>query len=154
MSELQSRFRQLLSEEGIKTSNYKSLYLPKSIEKRFRNKLSFWRSNDNSSYIHMQFLCYNVPKGQIIGATLESMKQNKSSDFEVQDLLQLAEDVNVDGIPRHVYYTAKAIRRLTLSEIKSSVPWSPTCSFINEQSVTKLQIPNFLFSKQENPSVI
>ena len=29
MSRLKSRFRQLLSEEGIEASNYKSLYLPK-----------------------------------------------------------------------------------------------------------------------------
>jgi len=28
------------------------LYLQNKIEKRFRNKLSFWRSNDNSSYIY------------------------------------------------------------------------------------------------------
>ena len=42
-----------------------------------------------------------------------------------------------------MYYTAKAIRRLTLSEVKSSVPWSPIGSFINEQSVT---IPNLLYN--------
>ena len=42
-----------------------------------------------------------------------------------------------------MYYTAKAIRRLTLSEVKSSVPWPPIGSFINEQSVT---IPNLLYN--------
>ena len=54
MSELYSRFHQLLREEGIEASNYKSLYLQNKIEKRFRNKLSFWRSNDNSSYMYIQ----------------------------------------------------------------------------------------------------
>jgi len=49
------------------------------------------------------------------------MKQNKANDLEVSDLPK--EDVKVDGIPRHVYYTAKAIWRLPLSEAKSSVPW-------------------------------
>jgi hypothetical protein len=53
MSELSSRFRQLLREEGIDASNYKSLYLQNKIEKRLKNKLTFWRSNDNSSYIQM-----------------------------------------------------------------------------------------------------
>jgi len=48
----------------------------------------------------------------------------------VSDLL--TEDVEVDELARHVYYTAKAIRRLTLSEVKSPVPWPLTGSFINE----------------------
>ena len=43
MSELKTRFCQLLSNEGIVTSNYKSLYLQKRLEKRFGSKLSFWR---------------------------------------------------------------------------------------------------------------
>jgi hypothetical protein len=45
---------------------------------------------------------YNTPKGQIIEAAFEFMKQNKSKDLEVSDLP--TEDVKVDGIPRHVYY--------------------------------------------------
>ena len=49
------------------------------------------------------------------------MKQNKYSDLEVSDLLK--EKANVDELDRHVYYTAKAIRTLPLSEAKSSVPW-------------------------------
>jgi len=53
------------------------------------------------------------------------------------------EDVQVDELARHVYYTAKAIRKLTLSEANSSVPWPPTGSFINEQSVT---IPDLLYN--------
>jgi hypothetical protein len=44
MSRLKSRFRQLLNEERIEASNYKSLYLQK-----VQKKLSFWLSNDNSS---------------------------------------------------------------------------------------------------------
>jgi len=44
MSEVKTRFCQLLSNEGIVASNYKSLYLQKRLEKRFGNKLSFWRS--------------------------------------------------------------------------------------------------------------
>ena len=39
--------------------------------------------------------------------------------------------------------TAKEIQRLILSEAKSSVPFSPTSSFINEQSVT---MPNLLYN--------
>ena len=85
------------------------------------------------------YVCYNVAKGQISEAALESMKQNKSSNFEVCVLP--TEDLKVDGILRHVYYTAKAIRRLTLQEVRSSVPWFPTGSYINEQYVT---IPNLL----------
>jgi hypothetical protein len=46
-------------------------------------------------------------------AALEFMKQNKSNDLEVSDLP--TEDVKVDGIPQHVYYTAKAIRSFLLS---------------------------------------
>ena len=42
-----------------------------------------------------------------------------------------------------MYYTAKAIRRLTLSEAKLSVPFPLTGSFINEQSVT---MPNLLYN--------
>ena len=49
------------------------------------------------------------------------MKQNQPNDLDVSDLP--TEDVNVDDIPRHVYYTAQAIRTLPLSEAKSSVPW-------------------------------
>ena len=41
------------------------------------------------------------------------------------------------------YYTAKEIRRLILSEAKSSVPLPPTGSFINELSVT---MPNLLYN--------
>jgi hypothetical protein len=55
------------------------------------------------------------------------------SDFEVSDLP--TEDVEVDELDRHVYYTAKAIRRLTLSKVQSSVSWPPTGSFINELSI-------------------
>jgi hypothetical protein len=45
-------------------------------------------------------------------------------DLEVSDLS--TEDVKVDGIPRHVYYTGKDIWRLSLSEAMSSVPyWVP-----------------------------
>ena len=62
------------------------LYLQHKIEKCLRNKLSFWRSNANSSYIQMYFLCFDVPKGQISQAALESTKQNKSSDFEHRHL--------------------------------------------------------------------
>ena len=69
------------------------------------------------------------------------MKQNKSNDLEVSDLP--TEDIKVGELARHVYYTAKAIRRLTLSESKSSVPWRPTGSFINEKYVT---IPNLLYN--------
>jgi hypothetical protein len=43
-------------------------------------------------------------------AALEFMKQNKSNDLEVSDLP--TEDVKVDGIPRHVYYTVKSIQSL------------------------------------------
>ena len=74
--------------------------------------------------------CDDVPKDQIIEAALQFMKQNKSNDLEVSDLL--TEDIEVDELARHVYYTAKAIRRLTLLEVKSPVPWPPTGSFINE----------------------
>ena len=74
--------------------------------------------------------CDDVPKEQIIEAALQLMKQNKSNDLEVSDLL--TEDIEVDELARHVYYTAKAIRRLTLLEVKWPVPWPPTGSFINE----------------------
>jgi hypothetical protein len=70
--------------------------LQKRIEKPIRNKLSFWRSNDKSSYPNVIF-CDNVPNGQIIEAALEFMKMNKSKDLEVSDLP--TEDVKVDGIP-------------------------------------------------------
>jgi hypothetical protein len=69
------------------------------------------------------------------------MKQNKYNDLEVSDLQK--ENAKVDELARNVYYTAKAIRRLTLSEAKSSVPFPPTGSFINEQSVT---MPNLLYN--------
>jgi hypothetical protein len=94
------------------------LSLQKRIEKPIRNQLSCWRSNDNSSYPNVIF-CDNVPKGQNIEAALELMKQIKSKDLEVSVLP--TEDVKADGIPRHVYYTGKAIRILPLSEAKSSV---------------------------------
>ena len=67
------------------------------------------------------------------------MKQNKYNDLEVSDLPK--ENAKVDELARHVYHTTKVIRRLTLSEAKSSVPFPPTGSFINEQSVT---MPNML----------
>jgi hypothetical protein len=95
--------------------------LQKRIEIPIRNQLSFWRSHDNISYPNVIF-CDNVPKGQVIEPALEFMKQNKSKDLEVSDLP--TEDVKVDGIPRNVYYTGKAIRRLPLSEAKSLVPWT------------------------------
>jgi hypothetical protein len=44
------------------------------------------------------------------------------------------ENAKVDELTRHVYYTAKVIRKLTLSEAKSSVPFSSTGSYIDEQS--------------------
>jgi hypothetical protein len=93
--------------------------LQKRIEKPIRNQLSFWRSNDNILYPNVLF-CHNVPKGQIIEAALEFMKQNQSKDLEVSDLP--TEDVKVDGIPRYVYYTGKDIWRMPLSEAMSSVP--------------------------------
>jgi hypothetical protein len=52
------------------------------------------------------------------------MKQNKYNDLEVWDLPK--EDAKVDELARHVYYTAKAIRILTLSEAKSPVPFPPS----------------------------
>ena len=69
------------------------------------------------------------------------MKQNKYNDLEVWDLPK--ENAKVDELARHVYYTAKAIRILTLSEAKSPVPFPPTGSFIHEQSVT---MPNLLYN--------
>ena len=67
----------------------------------------------------MQF-CFDddIPKGQTFEAALESMKQYKFTDLEVSD--DQTEDVKVDEM---CIYTAKAIRRLTMSEAKSSVPW-------------------------------
>ena len=62
------------------------------------------------------------------------MKQNKYNDLEVSYLPK--ENAKLDELARHVYFTAKAIRRLILSEAKLSVPFPPTGSFINEQSVT------------------
>jgi hypothetical protein len=53
------------------------------------------------------------------------------------------ENAKVDELTRHVYYTAKVIRRLTLSEAKSSVPFPSTDSYINEQSLT---MPNLLYN--------
>jgi hypothetical protein len=50
------------------------------------------------------------------------------------------EDVKVDELVPHMDYPPKAIRKLTLSEAKSSVPWPPNSSFINEQSVTILDL--------------
>ena len=61
------------------------------------------------------------------------------SDFEVSDLP--TEDVEVDELARHVHYTVKSIRKLTLSNVQSSVSWPPTGSCINELSV---YIPNFV----------
>ena len=69
------------------------------------------------------------------------MKQNKYNDLEVSDLPK--ENAKVDELARHVYYTAKVIRILTLSEAKSPVPFPPTGSFIHEQSVT---MPNLLYN--------
>ena len=69
------------------------------------------------------------------------MKQNKYNDLEVPDLPK--ENAKVDELAWHVYYTAKAIRRLTLSDVKSSVPFPPTGSYINEKSVT---MPNLLYN--------
>jgi hypothetical protein len=69
------------------------------------------------------------------------MKQNKYNDLEVSDFPK--ENAKVDELARHVYYTTKAIKRLTLSEAKSSVPFPPTGSFINEQSVN---MPNLLYN--------
>jgi hypothetical protein len=45
--------------------------------------------------------CDDVPKDQIIEAALQFMKQNKSNDLEVSDLL--TEDIEVDELARHVY---------------------------------------------------
>ena len=50
------------------------------------------------------------------------------------------ENAKVDELTRHVYYTAKVIGRLTLSEVKSSVPFPLTGSYINEQSLTMLNL--------------
>ena len=86
-------------------------------------------------------VCDDVSKGQIIEAALESMKQNKPSDLEVSDLP--IEDIKADELAWHVYFTVKAIRKLTLSEVKSSVQWPSTGSFINEQYMT---IPNLLYN--------
>ena len=74
-------------------------------------------------------------------AALESMRQNKYNDLGVSDLPK--ENAKVDEQARHVYCTTKAIRRLTLSEAKSSVPFLPTGSFINEQYVN---MPNLLYN--------
>ena len=56
----------------------------------------------------MYIFCDEVPKGHIIEAALKSTKQNKSNDLEVSALP--TEDVKVDELAQHVYYTAKAIR--------------------------------------------
>jgi hypothetical protein len=70
--------------------------LQKRTKQPIRNQLSFWRSNDNISNPNVIFYD-NVPKGKIIEAALEFMKQNKSKDLEVSDLP--TEDVKVDVIP-------------------------------------------------------
>jgi hypothetical protein len=49
--------------------------LQKRIEIPIINQLSFWRSNDNISNPNVIFYD-NVPKGKIIEAALEFMKQN------------------------------------------------------------------------------
>ena len=92
-------------------------------------------------HIQMYFFCDNVPKGQITEAALEFMKQNQSKDLEVSDLP--TEDVKVDGIPRHVYYTRE--RYLEIAFVRSYVVSSmaPTGIFINTQSVI---IPNLLYN--------
>jgi hypothetical protein len=115
------------------------VYAKKSKKKRLGNKFSFWRSNDNSSHIYK---CIFVVMTFIRADHWNSFKiheAKKSNDLEVSALP--TEDVKVDELARHVYYTAKSIRWLTLLKVKSPVPWPPTGSFINEQSVT---IPNFV----------
>jgi len=116
------------------------LYLQEKTRNALRKQTFILEITHNISYkyTNVVFLCDDVPKGQIIEAALKSMKQNKSDDLEVSVLP--TEDVKVDELARHVYYTAKAIRRLALSEVKSSVSWPPTGSFINEQSVTTLNL--------------
>ena len=72
------------------------------------------------------------------------MKQNKYNDLEVSDFPK--ENAKVDELARGVYYTAKATLRLTLPEAKSSVPFPPTDSFINEQSVTMPNLSYYLIN--------
>jgi hypothetical protein len=89
---------------------------------------------------------HDVPKEQIIESALEFMKQNKSNDLEVSDLL--TEEVEIDELARHVYYTAKAIRRLTLSEVKSPVPAKMKGCFPNVYLTFFFKYKNFNFGSQ------
>jgi hypothetical protein len=119
--------------------NWSPCICKKKLKKRLGNKYSFWRSNDNSSHIYKCIFFVMTFLRADHWNSFKIHEAKKSNDLEVSALP--TEDVKVDELARHVYYTAKSIRWLTLLKVKSPVPWPPTGSFINEQSVT---IPNFV----------
>lgn len=136
LSALMSRFVQILKEEGIDSPNYKPSYLKNRLQKHFGNNISFWRSKGNTTYT---VYCDNVPKGQIIEAAIASTSSGGSNN-----LLHVNErETGDEDVAIHLYYAAKVVRGLILSEAKSSVPWPPTGDSIDEGFIT---IPDLLYN--------
>ena len=138
MSELKSRFVQILKDDGVDASNYKSGYLKKRLEKRFGGKLSFWKSHETSPYV---VYSETVSKGQIIQAAIASSSAKNDC---ISDLMGTNENTNeIEDLAIHAFYSAKAIRGLVMSGAKSYIPWPPTSSSISEHSLT---IPDLLYN--------
>ncbi|CAG2186230.1 unnamed protein product [Mytilus edulis] len=133
LTDLCSRFRELLLTQGVHVLKYNPTRLKARLVNEFGDNLTFWRSGRQNSLL---VFCSSVPTGQIVQTAIES-----STLVQSNDTLNAA--VGKEDIVTTVFYAAKAIRNVISLDSKSNIPWPPTGESISEDNIV---IPDLLYN--------
>ena len=129
MSDLQQRYMELLSSQGVQNPLYRSQKLKVRMQKASHGRISFWhpRYRSDAEIVY----CDEVLKGQIVESGLNCSIENDTSITEP--------DVS---LMNHVYHAAKTVRAALLSQ-ERNIPWPPYSTTINEENIC---VPNVVYN--------
>ncbi|CAC5360782.1 unnamed protein product [Mytilus coruscus] len=133
LTDLCSRFRELLVIQGVHVLKYNPTRLKARLVNKFGDNLTFWRSGRQNSLL---VFCSSVPTGQIVQTAIES-----STLVQSNNTLNAA--VGKEDIVTSIFYAAKAIRNVISLDSKSNIPWPPTGESISENNIV---IPDLLYN--------
>ncbi|CAC5416584.1 unnamed protein product [Mytilus coruscus] len=133
LTDLCSRFKELLVIQGVHVLNYNPTRLKARLVNKFGDNLTFWRSDRQNSLL---VFCSSVPTGQIVQTAIES-----STLVQSNNTLNVA--VGKEDIVTTIFYAAKAIRNVISLDLKSNIPWPPTGESISENNIV---IPDLLYN--------
>ncbi|CAG2192016.1 unnamed protein product [Mytilus edulis] len=133
LTDLCSRFRELLLTQGVHVLKHNPTRLKARLVNEFGDNLTFWRSGRQNSLL---VFCSSVPTGQIVQTAIES-----STLVQSNNTLNAA--VGKEDIETTVCYAAKAIRNVISLDSKCNIPWPPTGESISGNNIV---IPDLLYN--------